>query len=245
MKREPKFIILMFSIILGVTISFQLKNKLDVYAPATLVSMQETKAEIEVINSEIEELKKVEKDYEQKLEKLEILSKKNNNAGEVIQSMKKDIEKHKILSGNLTLEGPGIIISLYDNMEDRSEDLGYDINNDVIHDVDILNIINDLRVAGAEAVSINNQRVLSESEVFCNGPSISINKRRTGTPFIIKAIGDPKLLSAAVNAPGTYGDGLKNGLGKGLDTTVEDNLIIESYNKTLSYRYAKPRGEGD
>ena len=245
MKREPKTIILIFSIILGIILSIQAKAKLNVYVPVTLASMQETKQEIEMVSKEIDELRKLEFEKKAELKKLEDISKNSKDGLEIIENMKQDIEKNKTLSGNMKLEGPGIIISLYDNMEERDLDLEYDPNDDVIHDIDILNIINDLRIAGAEAISINNQRVLSSSEVFCNGPSISINERRTGTPFIIKAIGDPKLLSASVNAPGTYGDILKNGLGKGLDTSVEDVLTIEAYDRVANFRYAKIKGEGE
>jgi len=243
MRKEPKIIILIFSIIVGVVLSIQFKGQITMYVPVTLASMQDTKNQIEMINKEIDELKKIEEDRKKRLIEIEDIAK--NPRGNIIEDMERDIEKNKMFSGNINLEGPGIIISLYDNMEERGLDYEYDINDDVIHDIDILNIINDLRVAGAEAISINNQRVLSSSEVFCNGPSISINKRRTGTPFIIKAIGDPKLLSAAVNAPGTYGDGLKNGLGKGLDTSMEDSLVIQKNSKVINYRYAKPKGEGD
>lgn len=245
MRREPKIIILIFSLILGVVISIQFKGNINMYVPVTITAMQDTKSQIEMINKEIDELKKIELDKQDRLEELEEISKNSTDGEEIIDSMKSDIEKNKTLSGSMNLEGPGIIISLYDNMEERALDYEYDINDDVIHDIDILNIINDLRIAGAEAISINNQRVLSTSEVFCNGPSISINKRRTGTPFIIKAIGDPKMLSAAVNAPGTYGDGLKNGLGKGLDTSVEDHITIQGNKKLANFKYAQPKGEGD
>ncbi len=243
MKREPKIIILIFSIIVGVVLSIQFKGQITMYVPVTLESMQDTKNQIDMISKELEELTKMEEDRKERLREIEEVA--NNPKADLVETMQKDIERNKMFSGNINLEGPGIIISLYDNMEDRGLDYDYDINDDVIHDIDILNIINDLRIAGAEAISINNQRVLSSSEVFCNGPSISINKRRTGTPFIIKAIGDPKLLSAAVNAPGTYGDILKNGLGKGLDTSMEDSLIIQKNSRVINYKFAKPKGEGD
>ncbi len=65
------------------------------------------------------------------------------------------------------MEGPGISIKMYDNPD--SQIVGLDINDDVIHDVDILNILNDLKIAGAEAISINGERVVSNSEIKCGG----------------------------------------------------------------------------
>jgi len=106
-------------------------------------------------------------------------------------------------------------------------------------------IINDLRAAGAEAISINNQRVLSTSEIKCGGPIIRINGRSVGSPFYIKAIGDPKLLSAAINAPNTYGYALKTIDQIVIETTVEDNIVIPAYNGDFDFKYAKPVKEGD
>ncbi len=238
MRREPKYIILLFSIILGIIISFQFKGKIDMYVPVTLNSLQDTKKEIDMIKKEMEELDKLEKSKKQELDKLEKLL---DSDEDILESMESDILKNKILAGVTTLKGPGIIISLYDNDEERGIDYEYDINDDIIHDIDILNIINDLKIAGAEAISVNNQRVLSNSEVFCGGPTIIINERSSSPPFIIKAIGDPTLLNASVTAPGTYGDSLKNGMGKGLETSMEDIVTVEGYKKISNFRYARPK----
>lgn len=246
MKREPKLVIMFFSIIIGIILAIQLKTKVDMYIPATLTALQNTKSEIKIVNKEIENLDKMIKDKEKKLEVL-----KNVSEGEeLLQILEEDIEKNMSLSGITNLEGPGIIISMYDNEEERVSDHNfdfeiYDINDDIIHDIDILKIVNDLRNAGAEAISINNERVVSTSDIKCGGPIIRINGRSSGTPFIIKAIGDPKSLNAAVNAPNTYGDILKNVMNKGFDTYTEDSIVIPKYDMPVNnFKYAKP-AEGE
>ena len=144
----------------------------------------------------------------QKEEELQILENILVDDRNIEDILLEDLKYNMTISGRTTLEGPGIQIVMYDNMDTVIE--GFDLNDYIIHDVDILNVINDLKIAGAEAISINDQRVISASEIKCGGPIIRINDRSIATPFVIKAIGDPKLLMASVNAPGTYGDTLRS-----------------------------------
>lgn len=241
MKRDnPKIILTLFSIIVGIFIATQIKMKLETYAPVTIKSLQATKAEIIAINNEISELNKMIKVKEEELKLLENIAKGDDN---IIDFLLQELKYNKVHSGQTALKGSGIVITMYDNPEERSAE--FDLNNDIIHDEYILNIINDLRVAGAEAISINGERVLATSEIKCGGPIIRINGRSSVTPFIIKAIGDPKLLHASVIAPGTYGDILKNVCEIGFETRVEDQVIIPAFTGIFNFKYAKLIGEGD
>ena len=239
-KNNPKLIIAFFSMIIGILIAIQMKIKVESYAPVTINALEMTKKEITNINTEIIELNKIIESKEEELIILDNIAKGDEN---IIDLFTEDIKNNKMNLGQVSLEGPGITISMYDNPEERPFD--FDLNDDIIHDIDILNIINDLKVAGAEAISINGERVISTSEIKCAGPTIRINERTSATPFIIKAIGDPKSLIASVNAPGTNGDILKNVYNKGFDTTVEDLIVIEGYKGIINFKYAKPAGKGD
>ncbi len=239
-KNNPRFIITAFSIIIGILVAIQMKLKVESIAPVTVKSIQDTKNEINKLNNEILELQEIIKKREQELEILENISKGDQNIVDILQN---DLKFNMASSGRTSLEGPGIKITMFDNMD--SEIVGFDINDDVIHDVDILNILNDLRIAGAEAISINDQRVVSTSEIKCGGPIIRINGRSIGTPFVIKAIGDPKLLMASVNAPGTYGDTLRSVFSIGFEPEIQDKVVIPAYNGSFSFKYAKPVGEGE
>lgn len=239
-KDNPKIILGIFSVIIGIFIATQIKLQLEIYAPVTIKSLQATKAEISTINNEISELNEMIKVKEEELALLENISKGDDN---IIDILLQDINYNMTHSGLTDLTGPGVTILMYDNPEEAI--VGFDINDDIIHDVDILNIINDLKVAGAEAISINGERVVSTSEIKCGGPTIRINGRSSGTPFVIKAIGDPSLLHAAVNAPGTNGDILRNVYQIGFEPTMEDSVQIPAYTKTFNFQYAKPLGKGD
>lgn len=238
--NNPKLIIIIFSFIVGILIATQMKLKVDTYTPVTLKSIQTMKVEIHAVNKEIAELNREIRSKEEELLVLENISKGDEN---IIDLLSADLGYNKTRSGYTDVEGPGIQITMYDNPNE--EIMGFDINDDVIHDVDVLNILNDLKVSGAEAISINGQRVLSSSEIKCAGPVLRINDVRIGTPFVIRAIGDPKVLMASVNAPGTYGDTLKSVYFIGFEPVIEDKLFIPAYKGIFSFNYAKDKGEGD
>ena len=214
-NNNPKIILAFFSILVGMLIASQIKLQVDLIVPVTIKSFEDTQNEINLINSEIIELNGIIKQKEEELQILENILVDDRNIEDILLE---DLKYNMTISGRTTLEGPGIQIVMYDNMDTVIE--GFDLNDYIIHDVDILNVINDLKIAGAEAISINDQRVISASEIKCGGPIIRINDRSIATPFVIKAIGDPKLLMASVNAPGTYGDTLKSVYHIGFEPTL-------------------------
>lgn len=239
-KNNPKIILGIFSILVGIFIATQIKMQLEIYSPVTIKTLQATKAEIQSVNNEIAELNKIISIREDELSLLESIAMGDDN---IIDILEKDIKSNKVHSGQTAVQGPGIIITMEDNKEERFA--GYDVNDDIIHDIDLLNILNDLKIAGAEAISINDERVVSSSEIKCAGPTIRINGRSVGTPFKIKVIGDPKLLFASVYAPYTYGDILKSVYRIGFEITIEDSIFIPAYRNVINFKYAKPLGEGD
>lgn len=241
MKRyNPRIILTMSSVILGIIISTLMKANVEYYVPVTIKSLQNTQNEISVIKNEIAELNTVIEEKQKELETMENVSQGDQD---IIDILAGDLKYNRSIAGNTQLEGPGISIRMQDNSD--TQIVGFDIEDDVIHDVDILNILNDLKIAGAEAISINGERVISNSEIKCGGPIIRINGKSLATPFIIEAIGDPKLLMASVNAPGTYGDTLKNVYAIGFEMKVKDKIVIPAYTGRFSFKYAKPKGEGD
>lgn len=109
-------------------------------------------------------------------------------------------DRMKLMAGTTDVEGEGIEILLDDsNIAKKS---GENPNLYIIHDEDLLRVLNELRAAGAEAISVNDQRIVAMSEIRCAGPTISVNNVRSAPPYVIKAIGAPKTLSSALRLRG-------------------------------------------
>lgn len=92
--------------------------------------------------------------------------------------------------------GQGIVLEMSDN--DNPVKVGENPNYGIIHNTDLLAVVNNLWAGGAKAVSINGQRITVYTDIKCIGPTILINKTRVTSPFLIKAIGNPQKLTESV-----------------------------------------------
>jgi len=238
-KNNPKFLITIFSVLVGILIASQMKLNVDLLTPVTVKSIIDTRKEIDAVRNETAELEKIIAIREAELATLESI---NTGEANIIDILEDDVKNNRNKSGYTALQGPGVEIIMYDNIGDG---IGLNFNDYIIHDLDILNIINDLRVAGAEAISINDQRIISSSEIKCGGPIIRVNGKSIGTPFVINAIGDPQVLMAAVNAPGTYGNNLTKIYGIGIQPYIKDRVEVAAYKGQFQFNYAKPMEEGE
>lgn len=166
----------------------------------------------------------------------------SSHRSETVALLKKELDDVKILAGLTAVDGPGVTVKLDDTAakEKIALDAGmYDPNVYIIHDSDILLVINELRAAGAEAISINGQRVTANTEIRCVGPVISVNNVRLTAPFEISAIGDSSVLSNSLKLRGGVIDSIEEA---DIDVTIEkkEKLIIPSLEKVIEYKYSQP-----
>ncbi len=147
------------------------------------------------------------------------------------------------VSGLTDVTGEGIIVIITDGERELLDN--ENPNNLMVHDVDIRNIVDDLRNTGAEAISINGQRIIfGQTKIYCTGPTVKINDDVFSQPFIIKAIGDRYFLEAAVNAPGQYGYTLRQwGIFVEVNTSV--NIEIPAYTGNRRLLYAEEVKDGE
>jgi uncharacterized protein YlxW (UPF0749 family) len=125
-------------------------------------------------------------------------------SGTYAEVLAKQLDEAEILAGLSELEGPGIVVTMKDSQIQTGSDSSVDDELYLIHDEDILRVINELRAAGAEALSINDERILATTEIRCAGPTVSVNNSRYAAPFIIRAIGDSKNLESALLLRGEW-----------------------------------------
>ena len=148
-----------------------------------------------------------------------------------------EIQSAKMVGGMIAVHGPGVSVVIDDSK--KTPKSGESANLYLIHDEDILKVVNELRAAAAEAISINDQRLIATSEIRCAGPTISVNNTRFGAPFEVKAIGDPKTLESALLMKG----GVVETLGFwGIDIKVSQvkDVVIPAYSGAVHFEYAKP-----
>lgn len=160
-----------------------------------------------------------------------------------INEINSQIEQIKFYNGFTAVRGPGIMVRVSDNI---SEDPELDIMERIVHDVDIVVLLNDLKAAGAEAIEVNGKRIINISEVVCAGPLIRVNGEVIPAPFVIIAIGDMDELYDAVTEEGTYAYELKNTYGMEVVAAQGYNLTVREF-RGINYetKYAEIIKEGE
>ena len=240
MKNEYKIIVALISFILCFLITLQVRT------------IQQSESDIlrlkneNELRDEINEWKDLYETATYKIKDLEnkITEYKNNatTRDKTLSLLNNEIEDLKILAGLTELQGAGIIVTLDDTraINQIAADAGfYDPNVYVIHDSDILLVINELKAAGAEAISVNGQRITSNTEVRCVGPVIQINGIRLTAPFKISAIGAPEYLASSLKLRGGIIDSIEQ---SDIDVIIEklDSIVIPKLEGVIEYKYATP-----
>lgn len=238
-KYIIKVIIFLLGLVLGIIIPQQIRNNVGDNSFVTLSTIKQTQNKLEKTNSEVINIKKIIKEQEKKLEEI----KKADNTKQIVELLESDIENFKNLGGFNDLKGPGVVVRIQDSAEDFI--IGESDTSGLVHDADIQNILNDLKVAGAEAIDIGGQRLILNSPVRCGGPVIRVNNKNLVSPFIIKAIGDSKKLYSALNAKGTYGRYLNDARKLEIESEEREFIIIPRYNDKLEMKYIKSVEEGE
>lgn len=169
---------------------------------------------------------------EEELEKERQSSTENNSD---LEQKEEAIKQGNKMIGMTEVTGPGVIVTLSDSKKDASTALN--VSDLLVHDADVLSVINELKNAGAEAISINDQRLVPTSSIVCGGNIIEINGEKVGAPFVIKAIGLPEQL-AALSRPGGYLEILK-GATVGVDLKKSNSITIPKYTGVITYKYAQ------
>ena len=120
------------------------------------------------------------------------------------ETLNERIEKYEIIMGMTNVKGQGVVVTLADNNSTNTQNSFSNINvsNYLVHDGNLISVVNELKAGGAEAISVNDKRVTDSTAITCAGNVIQVNGEKVGSPFVIKAICSKDLL---------YGELTKNG----------------------------------
>ena len=168
----------------------------------------------------------------------EELHKMQTAAASTDNQQDKDLLRYR--AALVPLEGEGVIVRMDDSTKPAKA--GEKPNLYVIHDDDLLRVVNELRAAGAEAIAINGQRLTGTSEIRCAGPTLSVNNVRSSAPFEIRAIGDKKSLENALRMRGGVAETL-GVWGIQLDIKASNDVYIPPYRGSIRQSYAHETAE--
>ncbi|MBN6887069.1 uncharacterized protein YlxW (UPF0749 family) [Cytobacillus horneckiae] len=126
---------------------------------------------------------------------------------QILYNLAEDTEKYRMYLGKVKVKGQGVEVILEDSEYNPDEDSA---NNYIVHEHHVFQVINELFISGASAISINGQRLTHNSYIVCNGPVIEVDGFQHPAPFVISAIGDAEVMASALNLTGGVKDLLVN-----------------------------------
>ena len=178
-----------------------------------------------------EELERIENQLE-----IERTNSTQNNTE--LTELENTIKQGNKILGLSEVTGHGLIITVDDNDKIALNDWIFDPNWLIVHDTDLINIINELKNAGAEAISINDQRIVTTSAIECDGNVIKINGVKLGAPYEIKAIGFPETL-INIDRFGGYTQYLSEErfVNVSIQKLDKDKITIPKYTGIMKFEY--------
>lgn len=217
-----------FILFLALFMQFKVVNQTDI---SELETMRETelRAELADWKTKYEEITDQNEETYDKIIQYQQETQTDAQTQELLQS--EIAELNKIL-GVTDVIGQGIEVTIIEK-EDADA---------AIEALDLTLIVNSLKATGAEAISINGQRIIAMSDIVdinsINYPFIKVNSEKIDSPYVIKVIGNPSYLEAALIGSGGKVAELK---ALGHEATIDRKDIVEvpKYSKEISTKYIK------
>ena len=206
-RKRGEFAVVVVCIIVGYLLAAQLRSvQLTGAADATNASRLETLQEL--YNEQSKQNDALEDQVAQLQDELSIYRDQAASGTEGSEALRQELEQLEIAAGRTDVEGPGVTVILQDSSQTNvtGDEADY-----LIHDNDLLSVVNELRSAGAEAISLNGERLLANSEIRCTYSALTM---RNGVVDVLSQWG----ISVQV--------------------TASDLLLIPKYNGTVTYQYA-------
>ncbi len=203
---------------------FKIVNETDI---TSIEVMQEAELRTELSNWK-EKYEEANQKYEETKSTIEEYKKTKESNEETSKLLEQELEQVNMALGKTDVEGQGIVITIKEGDTDEFNKISSD---------DLLIIANALKLAGAEAVSINDERIIRYDMASINNNTfIKVNGQRILPPYVIKAIGNPTYLESELVGSGGYVDVLRK---LGHDITIEpsDKVLINKIKEDITTKY--------
>ena len=195
-------------------------------------SMREDELRQEILNwkTKYNEIDEKIKSNNEKIDEYTKTIQNNQQSSELLDN---ELKEYNMLVGKTDVSGDGIIMKLSDNPE-----LSYTSSN-------LVYLINELKYAGAEAISINGQRIVNTTDIvgINSNQYILVNGERIVSPYEIKAIGNREDFEKIINFPNEGFYPYYKSKGYTIDMNYQSNIKINGYDKEITVKYLNDKKE--
>lgn len=227
--RRFQWALVVVGLVLGIMLAYQFRVTSEIQRTEPVQRAQQLASQVSQMKKERDALQAQVDGLRSKMDKISTTLETSE--------FKEEMDRAGVLAGVTELSGPGVEVTLNDS--NFSLKPGENPNLYVLHDEDVLRVLNEVRAAGAEAIAINGQRLLATTEVRCTGPTIVLNKnKRLAPPYVITAIGNPDTLENSLKMKGGVAETLQFW---GIQVAVKKlpQVTVPAYSGAIKFEYAK------
>ncbi|MBI2906744.1 MAG: DUF881 domain-containing protein [Chloroflexi bacterium] len=196
-------------------------------------AVEQLEAEQKALKGMVESLEKKLQSYQQSA------ARRRASLAEIAR----DLEAHKIMAGLVVLAGPGLKVVMDDSS--KQPVAGDNPGRYLIHDYHLRDVLSALWLAGAEAITINGERVINSTSVYCVGSTLLVNNTLLSPPYELQAIGSPDSMESRLSSSRSIQSIRSEARTYGLQFSVQkvDKLALPPYKGVFSPRYASIGGK--
>lgn len=231
-------LIAIVSVLLGVILSMTFKTVNVSIGKGVLPSQraQQIAAELKKEKEVNQELRATTDELEKKIREYETSVAQKDT---YFKTLYEDAMKYRTLACYTDVRGEGLIMEITEpkSVTDLGENIALTYNVDIL-----LRLISTLNASGAEAISVNNQRFTSYTEIETAGGHLVINGVATNIPIVIKVIGNADYLYSALSIKNGIIDSLRE-YNYYVNVTKEKDVVVEKNRKPRVFKYAMPTEE--
>ena len=231
-----KILILILAVISGfiVSMGFNINRRGEVIGVNEYEELYEERTKI------LSKIGVLERENKELNEKIDVYEDGKSDEDETARIIEEELKVNRMLIGEDKVAGEGVIIKLEDGFKtlNNKQIDSFIRRQRTIHNNDIVDILNDIKIAGGEAISINDRRIILKSSVYCAGQFLVIDGYKTPSPFYIKVLGDSEMLEESLMADNSSIKKLINREIK-IDINREKNIKITEFTGKIDYTNIK------
>ena len=207
--------------LLGFGYAVQVRNNQSSYQS---LSEEELVRVLDETSNQVDKLEERKSQLNQQLTSIKSAADKQKEAARIAQQNE---QSSGILSGRLPAQGRGVVVRV-------TED------SDRVDASTMFNLIEELRNAGAEVISFNDVRVVTNTYLLDTRTGLQCDHSKLQSPYVVKAIGDPDSLQNAIQIAGGVGSRIKVQFHASVSVEQSDSVRIDQVRRVQDYQYAKP-----
>lgn len=233
---QTSLVLALIALALGLLLTAQLRSEPRRVADTPESRREAAVATIEHLGQEQAELKKTIAELRARVAaQQQLAANEKTTLGDISQ----ELERQKILAGTVSLKGRGVKVVLDDSAATKIP-ADQDPSLYIVHEYQLRDVLNLLWLAGAEAISLNGERIIATTSIYCVGSTILVNDTRLSPPYELLAIGDPDALENAINDPANLQTLKARAKSYGIQFSVSrsNQLVVPAYTGSLDVKHA-------